>query len=141
MHAALSLPVSAVHISQPPVAAPDWSELSRRYFLQDQIIKCQISHSPFKTGILAFQFLEAAGLIHSQPAIFLAPAIIRVRRHINLAQHLFYRASTPNHYLSLTQIPDNLLRRKSLPSHFYSSLNVSIIYPDSLSIPTHLYGV
>ena len=66
-------------------------EVSRRGFLQNQLVQRQISHGPLESRILSFRIFESFRLIELEPSILLTPAIVRGIRDTPLPANILDR--------------------------------------------------
>jgi hypothetical protein len=86
------------------------------------------------------QIHELLGLVNSQPAELLTPAVLRLVRDPQLLCRLRRGQPLVNHYLHRTQVPDNLHRFVCLASKIACCYNVRILPRQLLCNWTNLWG-
>ena len=75
---------------------------------QNQLIESEISHGPFQSAVLSFEFFESLGLIDFQPSVLVAPAIISLSSTTQGSTDLHNALPFAQHHLGFTQFGKDL---------------------------------
>ena len=64
-------------------------EVSRGDVLQHQLLQAQLRHQSLQLRVLLLQLLQPACLVHLQPAILLAPSVVRLLHNLHFLARLW----------------------------------------------------
>ena len=103
-------PLVAGHVPQPYGAAPGL-EVSPRKVLKNLLVQAELGYQPLQLHIFLLQFLQPLGLIHLQPAVLLASAVVGLLGNAGLTAGHRVRLSVRHRHFDLPQNVHNLLRR------------------------------
>lgn len=101
----LRRPVRGVMVGQPARAAAPALELFSHHLLEHLLVETQVGDQPLQALVLLLELLQALRLGGHQPAILLAPSVIRLHADRRLPAHLL----DPRPFLRLAQDERDLL--------------------------------
>src|SRR5699024_6409128 len=73
------------------------------------------SEQTLEGGVLLLELLEALGVVGLEPAVLVAPPVVRLFRHAQLAAHRRDVRAIGQHPVGLSELAHDLLRRVPLP--------------------------
>jgi hypothetical protein len=85
--------------------------------LQDELVEREIRDSPAQPRVLGLKVLQPFDLVALEPAILLAPAVVRDLRDADGADRVGHGLPLREQDIDLAQLGDDLLRFVSLPRH------------------------
>ena len=91
--------------------------VDRDHHPQHRVVQRLVGDQPFPPAVLTLQILQALGLVHSQPAVRPAPAVVGRLGHAEAPRHRRNRFPLPQRHLRLPPRADDLLRCVPLAGH------------------------
>src|SRR6185369_2577650 len=103
--------------AQPPDADAPGSEVWAGGLTQDRLVQLRVRQQALEPRVLLFQLLETLGLVHLQPAVLLAPAVVGLIGDPDHLAHRRDRLTLGQFHIRLAELVDDLFRRMTLAAH------------------------